>query len=195
MRGLGSEAFGKGSARALAIAGAVDVDPNRLHGKPVEDGGGDGCVAKVTAPVAELDVRGHSGTCVAVTLVDEVVKGMGSGGLIGTLSDLSDPDVINDEQFGFGPRLEAFRICLIGKASVQVIEQVDATGVTDGDLLLAGAKTECLQEVTFAGTGLAGNDDVIVAVHEIESTEFDEEGPIDGRLKVPVERFQGLALR
>jgi hypothetical protein len=77
---------------------------------------------------------------------------------------------------------------------VQVIEQVDATGVADGDLLLASAKTECLEQVAFTGTGLTGDDDVIVAPDEIEATKFDEEGLVEGRLKVPVESFQRLAL-
>ncbi len=114
----GSEAFGEGNAGALAIAGAVDVDANRLHGKPVEDSGSDGSVAEVAAPIAELDVRGNGGTSVAVTLVDEVVEGMGSSGLIGTFADLSDPDVINDKELGFGPSLEPLGIGLIGKARV-----------------------------------------------------------------------------
>jgi len=191
---FGSEAFGKCSAGALAIAWSINVDPDGLHGEPVENGGSDGCVAEIPAPLAELDVRGYGSAAVAVTLVDEVVESVGSGGLVGTLSDLSDPDIVNDEQFWFGPSLETLWIGLVGEASVQVVEQVDATGVADGDLLLASAKAESLEQVAFAGTSLAGNDDVIVAPHEVETTEFDEEGLVEGRLKVPVESFQRLAL-
>ncbi len=114
----GSEAFGEGGAGVLAIAGAVDVDPDGLHGKPVEDSGSHGGVAEVAAPIAELDVGGNGGTAVAVTLVDEVVQGMSSGGLIGAFAHLSDPDVINDKELWFGPSLEPLGIGLIGEARV-----------------------------------------------------------------------------
>ncbi len=43
---------------------------------------------------------------------------MGGGGLISTLSDLSDPNVINDEELWFGPSLEPLGIGLIGEARV-----------------------------------------------------------------------------
>ncbi len=69
----GSEALGEGRAGVLAVAGAVDVDPDGLHSEPVEDSGSHGCIAEVAAPIAELDVGGDSGTAVAVPLVDEVV--------------------------------------------------------------------------------------------------------------------------
>lgn len=53
-----------------------------------------------------------------MTLVDQVIQGMGSSGLIGALSDLADADVVNDEQVWFGPSLEALWVGLVGKASV-----------------------------------------------------------------------------
>jgi hypothetical protein len=37
----------------LAIARAIDVDPERVHGEPVEDGGGAGSIAEVAPPVAD----------------------------------------------------------------------------------------------------------------------------------------------
>ena len=37
----------------LAVARAIDVDADGVHGEAVEDGGGDDGVAEIAAPVAE----------------------------------------------------------------------------------------------------------------------------------------------
>ncbi len=61
--------------------------------------------------------------------------------------------------------------------------------------MLAGAQAKGLEQVAFAGACLTGDDDVIVATDKVEATEFDEEGLVEGGLKIPVEGFQGLSLR
>jgi hypothetical protein len=58
----------------LAVARAVDVDVDRVHGEAVEDRGGEGSVAEEAAPVAERDVRGDGGGDAGVPPIDEVVE-------------------------------------------------------------------------------------------------------------------------
>lgn len=129
-----------------------------------------------------------------MTTVDEVEEGVGGGGLVGTFSDLAEADVIDDEQRGASPGLEANGVALIGEAGVQVVEQVDAASVADGELLLAGAQAEGFEDVALAGAALAGEDQIVVTTDEVEATELDDEVLVEGGLEVPIERLEGLAL-
>ena len=56
----------------LSIAGSVDVDANTGHRQPVQDRGGQGRIAKVLAPGAELDVGRESSRAALMAAVDEV---------------------------------------------------------------------------------------------------------------------------
>src|SRR5271170_1373568 len=59
-------AVGRLSARALrrdvlAVAGAVDVDADGMHGEAVEDAGGDGGVTEVAPPFTQVDIGSDGG--------------------------------------------------------------------------------------------------------------------------------------
>jgi hypothetical protein len=58
----------------LSEARTGDVDADSVHREAVEDRGGQGGVAEVTAPVAERDIRGDRGGNVAMPAVDQVVE-------------------------------------------------------------------------------------------------------------------------
>jgi len=178
----------------LAVAGSVDVNAQGVPGEAVEDGHGDGGVAEVTAPDAEGDVGGNDGRGAAVAQVDEIEEGVSGGGLVVAFLDLAEADIVDDEQVGSGPGFETAAVGGVGEAGVQVVEQVDAAGIADGELLLAGAKAEGLEEVALAGTALAGQDEIVVAAHEVEAPELEDEGLVERGLKVPVEGFEELAL-
>ena len=178
----------------LAVAGPVDVDAQSVHGQAVEDGHGNGGVAEVTPPVAEGDIGGDGGGEPAMAAVDEIEEGVSGGGLIVPLSHLAEPDIVDDEQVRARPGLEAAGVRRIGEAGVQVVEEVDAPGIPDRELLLAGAKSEGLEQVALAGAALAGDHEVVVASHEVEAAKLPEEGLVEPGLEVPVESFEGLAL-
>ena len=126
--------------------------------------------------------------------VEQVEERVGGGRLVVALLHLAESDVIDDEQLGAGPGLEPARVGVVGEAGVEIVEQVDAAGVAEGDALLAGAQAEGLEEVALAGAALAGDDQVIVAADEGEAAELDEGGLVEVGLEVPVEALQGLAL-
>ena len=88
----------------LAEARAVDVDVDGVHREPIEDGGGEGGVAEVLAPVAERDVGGDRGGDVAVPTIDEVVERVRGGRLVGPALDLAEAYVINDQECVTAPR-------------------------------------------------------------------------------------------
>jgi len=178
----------------LAVARAVDIDADRVHGEAVEDRGGEGSVAEEAAPVAERDVRGDGGGDAGVPPIDEVVEGMSGGWLIAALLDLAEADVVNDQELGAGPSLEAAGIGAIGEASMEIIEEVDAAGVAHGEALFAGTEREGLEEMALAGTALAGDDEVVVAADEVEAGQFDDECLVEARLEIPVEDLEGLTL-
>src|SRR5205814_1246701 len=124
----------------LPVAGPVDVDANGVHGDAVEDGGGERGVAEVAAPVAERDIGGDGGGNAAVPAVDEVVEGVRGSWLVAALLDLAEADVVDDQQRGARPTLEAARVGVVSEAGVEIVEEVDAARVAHGDALLAGAE-------------------------------------------------------
>lgn len=75
------------------------------HGKAIEDRHRDGDVAEVPSPVAESDVRGHGSGRLPVPAVDQVEEGMGCRRLVVALLDLTEADVVDDEQLGALPRI------------------------------------------------------------------------------------------
>jgi hypothetical protein len=178
----------------LAVARAVDVDADRVHGETVEDRGGEGSVTEKATPVAERDVRGDRSGDTGVSPIDEVVEGVSSGRFIAALLDLAEADVVNDQEIGTSPGLEAAGVGAIGKAGVEIIEEVDAAGIAHGEALFAGTECEGLEEVALAGAALAGDDEVVVAADEVEAGKLEDERLVDAGLKVPVERLEGLSL-
>lgn len=178
----------------LAVARTVDVDADRVHGEAVEDRGGKGSVAEKAAPVAKRDVRGDGGGDAGVPPIDEVVEGVRSGRLIAALLDLAEADVVNDQELGADPGLEAAGVGAIGEAGVQIVEEIDAAGVAHGEALFAGTEREGLEEVALAGTALASDDEVVVAADEVEAGKLEDERLVETGLEVPVEDLEDLAL-
>jgi len=113
----------------LAIAGTIDVDPEGVRGEPVEDGGGERGIAEVPAPVAERDVGRHGGRGATVAAIDQVVEGVGGGGLVPVLLDLAAACVVDDQEFCGSPRREPLGIGAVGEPGMEIVEQVDAAGV------------------------------------------------------------------
>ncbi len=126
--------------------------------------------------------------------IDEIVEGVSRGRFIAALLDLSEADIVDDQEVRARPGLEAAGVGAIGEAGVEIIEEVDATGVAHGEALLAGPKREGLEEVALAGAGLAGDDEVVVAADKVEAGELEDEGLVEAGLEVPVERLERLAL-
>src|SRR5436190_15641913 len=126
--------------------------------------------------------------------IDEIVEGVSRRRFIAALLDLSEADVVDDQEVRARPGLEAAGVGAIGEAGVEIIEEVDAPGVAHGEALFAGPKREGLEEVALAGAGLAGDDEVVVAADEVEAGKLEDEGLVEAGLEVPVERLEGLAL-
>lgn len=126
--------------------------------------------------------------------VDQVEEGMGGGGLVLALGYLSEADIVDDEKVGSGPGLEPPRVRVVGEAGVKVGEQVATARVAKRCSLHASAQTERLEDMTLAGAGLAGDDEVVVTPHEVQARQLDDEGLVEGRLEGPVECLEGLAL-
>ena len=178
----------------LAPAGAVDVDADGVHREAVEDGAGEGGVAEVAAPVAERDVGGDRGRDAFVPAIEEVVESVRRGRLVAALLYLAETDVVDDQERGASPALESAGVGAVGEAGVEVVEQIDAAGVAHGDAQLAGTQPEGLEQVALAGAVGAGDHEVVVAVHEVEPGELEDEGLVDAGLEGPVEGLEGLAL-
>jgi hypothetical protein len=90
--------------------------------------------------------------------------------------------------------LEAAGIGAIGEAGVEIVEEVDAARVAQVDPLLARAQAERFEEMALACAVVAGDHEVVVAAHEVEARELEDEGLVERGLEVPVERLEGLAL-
>src|SRR4249920_3447780 len=129
--------LGAPSGEFVAVARAVDVDADRGHGEPVEDGRRQGRVAEVLAPLAELDIGGEGGGRMLVPAVEQVEEHVRGGGFVIAAAQLAKPDVVDDQPFRAGPFAEPGVVGLIGQARIQVVDQVDAPDVADADLALA----------------------------------------------------------
>jgi hypothetical protein len=58
----------------------------------------------------------------------------------------------------------------------------------------ARTQGEGLEQVALAGAVVAGDQEIVVAAHEVEASELEHEGLIEAGLELPVERLEGLAL-
>src|ERR1019366_6128212 len=127
---------------------------------------------------------GHRSRNLAMATIDEVVEGVRGGRLVAALFDLPETDVIDDEQGGGCPGLEAACVRAIGESCMEVVEQIDAAGVAPADPLLARAEAERLEDVTLAGAGLARDDEIVASSNEVGECQdrcrlkFTLEGPI-----------------
>ena len=126
--------------------------------------------------------------------IDEVVQGVGGGRLVAALLDLAQADVVDDQERRASPALEPASVGAVGEAGVEIVEQIDAAGVAHVDALLAGAQPEGLEEVALAGAVVAGDDEVFVAVDEVEPGKLEHEVLVDAGLEGPVEGLERLAL-
>lgn len=178
----------------LSVAGAVDIDANGVHGKAVEDRRGERGVSQKASPVAEGNIRGDRRGDLAVTAIDEIVERVSGGRLVAALLDLPQTDVIDDEQGWVCPGLEPSCVRAVGESCVEIVEQIDASGVAHADPLLAGTQRKRFEDVTLAGAGLACDDEVIAAANEVESGELQDKRLVELGLEVPIEGFERLSL-
>lgn len=122
----------------LAVAWAVDVDADGVGGEAVEDGGGERGVAEVLAPGGELQVGGDGRRSVHVAAVEQGKEHMGRGRLVAAALELAEADVIDNQELGTAPGAHAPLIGAVGEARIEVVDEVDAAGVADGEFLLTG---------------------------------------------------------
>lgn len=171
----------------LSVARSGDVDADGVHDDAIEDGGGDDGVAEVLAPFAQLDIGGDGDGGVGVSAIDEVVQGVGGSRFVVAFPQVAQTDIIDDQKLRPGPGSEAPGIGAVGKSCVEVIEEIDATGIAHGEALLAGTQPEGFEDVTLSSTWFASDDDVFFAPDEVESGEFQDGALVERRLKGPVE--------
>lgn len=110
------------SSQVLTVAETVDVDAEGVHGEPVQDGRGERGVAQVVPPGTELDIGTERGRRLLVTPVEQIEQRVGGGGLVGSLFDLPEADIIDDEQPGTAPGSQPPLVAAVGESRVEVVE-------------------------------------------------------------------------
>jgi hypothetical protein len=126
--------------------------------------------------------------------VDQIVERVRGGRLVGAALDLAEADVVDEQQVGACPSLEASRIGAISETGVEVVEQVDAAGVEHADPDLAGTHGEGLEDVALTSAVVAGDDQVVVPAHEVEPGQLEDEWLVEGGLKLPLKALERFAL-
>ena len=119
---------------------------------------------------------------------------MRGGRLVSALLDLAKADVVDDQELGTSPGLETAGVGAVGETGVEVVEEVDAARVAHAHTLLARADGEGLEDMALACAAVAGDDEIVVAAHEVEARELEDQGLVETGLEVPVEAFECLAL-
>ncbi len=127
-----------------------------------------------------------------MAVVHQVVERMGSGRLVVAFLHLAEANVVNDQQLDTCPSLEPTSKRTVSESGMQIVKQIDAPRIAHAKALLARAQAEGLQDVAFASTRFACNDDVIVPTDEVETSELLDERLVEFRLEVEVERLEGL---
>ena len=125
--------------------------------------------------------------------IEEVEEHVRRGGLVVAATQLTEADVVDDEPFSARPAAKSGFVGLICEPGVEVVDQVDAAGVTDLDLPLAGTQRERLQDVALAGAALAGDEEILAVVDEAEGREALDDGAVEVLLERPVKGLEGLA--
>jgi len=77
-----------------------------------------------------------------VPAVEQVEEGVRRSRLVLALLDLAQADVIDDQENWPAPPLEAALVGAVGEPGVEVVEEVGAPGVADGEFLLTGLEDE-----------------------------------------------------
>ncbi len=126
--------------------------------------------------------------------VNEIEESVRGRRFVVAFLDLPEAYVIDDEELGGGPALEPARVGTVGETGVEVVEQVDAAGVSHAELTLTGLDAERLQDMALAGSALAGEEQVLGASDEVEAGNLEDHGLVEAWLKGPVEGLEGLAL-
>jgi hypothetical protein len=93
------------------------------------------------------------------------LKRVWAAGLVLALLHLAEVDVVDDQEIGCGPSLEAALVGGVGEPGVEVVEEVDAAGVADRHLGLAAAQGDGLEDVTLASAARASH---IVPTHRLD---------------------------
>lgn len=70
--------------------------------------------------------------------VEEGEEHVGGGGFIAAALELTQPYVIDDQKLGAAPLAHAPLVGAVGEPGVEVVDEVDAPGIADGELVLAG---------------------------------------------------------
>src|SRR4030065_436886 len=83
--------------------------------------------------------------------------------------------------------------CMVEQAGVEGVEKVDRAGVADGDLVLAGAQGDGLQEVTLPGAAVSGEKHVLASLDEAQRGERFDGGAVGLGLERPLEGFERLS--
>jgi len=128
-----------------------------------------------------------------MTLVDEVEEHMSGGGLAVLPFELAEADVVDDQESGTTPAFQTTRVGVVCEPGIEVGDQVDAAGVTNATLGLAGAHGDGLYDVALARAGLAGQEKILGPLEKAQAGQVFDQRPVERGLKVPVEGFEGLS--
>ena len=129
-----------------------------------------------------------------MTEIDEVVEHVGGGRLVAVAADLAEAHIIDDQEDRPTPARDTTLVGAIGETGVGIGEEVDAAGVADIEAGLTGTQGQGLQNVTFTGSGLTGEQEVLLAVEKAQCGELLDDAAIEVGLEVEVEGLEGLVL-
>ncbi len=89
---------------------------------------------------------------------------VGGGRGVAVRGDLAEADVVEDDKLVARPAAQAGLVGAVGEAGVELGEDVDKTGEADDTAGLASTQGDGAEDVALAGAGLAGDDEVLLAL-------------------------------
>src|SRR5208283_3474336 len=121
--------------------------------------------------------------------VDDLVpqtRGFRTGSAFGAI----EAELVDDEEAELGVEANAVVDGLVGQGSGEVFEEFAAGNVTDTLFEHTRRQADTLDQPAFSQTGLADEDDVLLAANEVTLGERLDLEPRDSGIEVPVEGVQ-----
>lgn len=175
--------------QALRGSWAFDDELVSAVGEAVECGVGEDGVGEETDPLGDVPVAGDDEAGAAVALDDERVE------VLGLLwRQAMQPEVIEDEKVWSQVAAEDSFEAVVGTSLAEFAEQEVGAAEEDGVSGPGGRGTEGLGKEGLAHADGSDEEDVLLALEELEGEELVEVAPVDLDGCAPVEALQGDAL-
>ncbi len=162
----------------------LDIDNDRVVDHSVDGGSGDDRVAEIIAELFKVDVCGNDSRTFAVPAIDNLMEETGIGGIM--LFQAVEADFVNEQDLWGEKPLEFLVQAIVGKAGEEFFEHACGGNIAAAMVLPATDKEQGFGDMTFAGAGVAGQDQPLFASYKFQGCKLHDLSFVDALLKIEI---------